>query len=66
MVRIKFFNLFLYTYVVLNKDFKIYWSEQSFTGLVQEDLCSSWGLEYFYNVHCEKLEARQYDSLKCI
>jgi len=27
---------------VLNKNWKIYWSEQSFTGLGPEDRCSSW------------------------
>jgi len=28
----------------LNKNWKIYWSEQSFTGLGSEDRWSSWGL----------------------
>ena len=31
-------------HVVLNKNWKIYWSEQSFTGLGPKDRCSSWGL----------------------
>jgi len=46
LARIKFMNLFLYMYihVVLNKNWKIYWSKQSFTGLGPEDRCSSWGL----------------------
>ena len=34
----------IYFYIVLNKNIKIYWSEQSFTGLEPEDQCSSWGL----------------------
>jgi hypothetical protein len=34
LVRIKFLNLFLYS------SLKINWSEQSFTGLGSEDLCS--------------------------
>jgi hypothetical protein len=38
LVRIKFFNFF---YIVLNKDWKISWSKQSFTGLGPEDRCSS-------------------------
>jgi hypothetical protein len=31
----------------LNKNWIIYWSEQSFTGLGPEDRCSSWGLPFF-------------------
>ena len=34
----------IYFYIVLNKNWKIYWSEQSFTGLGPENRCSSWGL----------------------
>ena len=37
-------NSWIYFYVVLNKNWKIYWSEQSFTGLWPKDWCSSWGL----------------------
>jgi hypothetical protein len=37
-------NSLIYFYIVLNKNIKIYWSEQSFTGLEPEDQCSSWGL----------------------
>jgi hypothetical protein len=33
-VRIKFLNLF---YIYLNKNWKVYWSEQSFTCLRLED-----------------------------
>jgi hypothetical protein len=32
-------------YIYLNKSWKIYWSEQSFTGLRSEEQCSSWGLD---------------------
>jgi hypothetical protein len=32
-------------YIYLNKNWKIYRSEQSFTGLWPEDRCSSWGLK---------------------
>jgi len=32
------------TFVYLNKNWKIYWSKQSFTGLGPEDWCSSWVL----------------------
>ena len=31
-------------FIYLNKNWKIYWSKQSFTGLGPEDRCSSWGL----------------------
>ena len=41
MVRIKFFNLFLFS---SKKNRNIYWSKWRFTGLGPEDLCSSWGL----------------------
>ena len=37
---------FIYIYIYLNKNWKIYWSEQSFTGLGSKDRCSSWGLNY--------------------
>ena len=43
LVRTIFLNLFLYSQL-LNNNWKIYWSEQSFTGLRQEDRCSLWGL----------------------
>jgi hypothetical protein len=39
LVRIKILNLFLF--IALNKHGKIYWSEQSFTGLGPEDRRSS-------------------------
>jgi len=35
--------IFIYMYVVLN-NWKIYWSEQSFTGFGPDDRCSLWGL----------------------
>ena len=35
--------IFIYP-VVLNKNWKIYWFEKSFTGIGPEDWCSSWGL----------------------
>jgi hypothetical protein len=41
LVQIKFLNLFLHN--SLQKNWKIYWSKQSFTGLGQEERCSSWG-----------------------
>ena len=37
-------NFWIYIYIVLNKNWKIYRSEQSFTGLEPEDRCSSCGL----------------------
>ena len=45
LVWIKFLYLFLYT-VVLNKTWKIYWSEQSLTCLGPEDRCSLWGTKF--------------------
>ena len=36
------FEYILYIHVHLNKNWQIYWSEQSFTDLGLEDLCSSW------------------------
>ena len=44
LVQIKFLNLFLY-----NKNWKIYWPEQSFTGLGPDDRCSMWGLMLFWS-----------------
>jgi len=35
-------NLFLYS--SLKKTWKVYWSEQSFTGLGLDERCSLWGL----------------------
>ena len=51
LVRIKFLNLFIliyivYIYIYLNKNWKIYWSEQNFTCLGPDDRSSSWGLLY--------------------
>jgi hypothetical protein len=40
-------NSWIYFYIVLNKNWKIYWSEQSFAGFGPEDRCSSQGL-YMY------------------
>ena len=37
-------NSRIYYYIVLNKNWKIYWLEQSFTGVGPEVWCSSWGL----------------------
>ena len=37
-------NSWIHFYIVLNKNWKIYWSEQSFTGVGPEDRCLSWGL----------------------
>jgi hypothetical protein len=34
----------IHFYIVLNKNWKIKWSEQNLTGLGPEDQCSSWGL----------------------
>ena len=39
-------NSWIYFYIVLNKNWKIYWSGESFTGLGPEDQCSSQGLHY--------------------
>ena len=42
---------FIFIYIVVqNKNWKIYWSEQSFAGLGLEDRCSSWGLQDIHNV----------------
>ena len=38
------FWIYLIYIIYLNKNWKIYWCEQSFTGLGPEDRCSSWGL----------------------
>jgi hypothetical protein len=38
----------IYTGIYLNKTWKIYWSEQSFTGIGPEDQCSLWGLHNFF------------------
>ena len=37
-------NSWIYFYIVLNKNWKVYRSKQSFTGLGPEDRCPSWGL----------------------
>jgi hypothetical protein len=37
-------NYWIYFYINLNKNWKIYWSEQNFSGLGGKDRCSSWGL----------------------
>ena len=53
-IRIYWFKsnswIYLYIHVVLNKNWKIYWSEQSFTGLGSEDRCSSWGLQDYQSL----------------
>ena len=38
------FIFYIHVYIYLNKNRKIYWSEQSFTGLGSADRCSSRGL----------------------
>ena len=45
-------NSWTYFGVVLNKNWKIYWSEQNFTGFGLEDWCSSWGLHLNQENHC--------------
>jgi hypothetical protein len=42
-------NSWIYFYLVLNKNWKIYWPEQSFTCLGLDDRCSSWGLRLFWS-----------------
>jgi len=37
-------NYWIYFYINLNKNWKIYWSEQNFSGLGAKDRCSSWEL----------------------
>ena len=37
-------NSWIYFYIILNKNWNIYWSKQSFTGLIPKDRCSSRGL----------------------
>ena len=41
----------IYFYIGLNKNFKIYWSEQGFIGIVSEDQCSLWGLGEFLRIN---------------
>ena len=51
--------------VYLNKNWKIYWSEQCFTGLETEDQCSLWGLLlllFLYFILCLSVKL---DSLSC-
>ena len=38
------YYIYIYIYIYLNKNWKMYWFEQSFTGLGLEDRCSWWGL----------------------
>jgi hypothetical protein len=47
---------------VLNKNWKIYWSEQSFTGLGPEERCSSWGLRYKHSHKKHFYADKFYDS----
>ena len=54
LIRSKLLNLFLYSSKQI-KNWKIYWSEQSFTGLGPEDRCSLWGLVTSLNVPCMDL-----------
>jgi hypothetical protein len=44
---IQIFEL-IYTGIYLNKNWKNYWSEQSFTGIGPENQCSLWGLHNFF------------------
>jgi hypothetical protein len=44
-------NSWINFYIVLNKNWKIYWSEQSFTGLGPEDWCSLWWLSNYMLVN---------------
>ena len=37
-------NYWIYFYINLNKNWKIYWSEFFFSGFGAKDRCSSWGL----------------------
>ena len=37
-------NYLVYFYMVLNKNWKIYWSKQSFTDIAPEERCSTFGL----------------------
>jgi hypothetical protein len=41
-------NSWIYFCVVLNKNWKMFWSGQSFSGLGPEDLCWSWGLMHYH------------------
>ena len=42
----------IYIYIYLNKNWKIYWSKQSFTSIGPKDQCSSWGLPIFWIRFC--------------
>ena len=44
-------NSWTHFYIYLNKNRKIYWSKQSFTGLGLEDRCLLWGLKV-YSLPC--------------
>jgi hypothetical protein len=46
---------FFYIYIYLNKNWKINWSKQSFTGLGPENRCSLWGLRHTTN-ECHAME----------
>ena len=52
LVRIKFLNWFYIPGIYLNKNWKIYWYNQSFTGLGPENRCSSRGLSLVHGVDC--------------
>ena len=39
-------NSWIHFYIVLNTNWKLYCSKQSFSGLVPKDQCSSWGLSF--------------------
>jgi len=59
LVQIRLLKLFLYTFVVLNKNWKMYWSEQSFTGFRPEDRCSLWGLHIFCQHNSMKITQKK-------
>jgi hypothetical protein len=51
-------NFRIYFYIFLTKNRKIYWSEQSFTGLGSVVPCSSWGLSQQFSLihlHVKKM-----------
>ena len=55
-------NSSIYFYLVLNKSWKLYLSEQSLTGLGPEEWCSSWGLLYCLSF----LDLQPFDVIKLL
>ena len=57
-------NSWIYFYIILNKNWKNYCSEQSFTGLEEEDRCSSWELLFAIYIPCNYQNILETDLFK--